>query len=204
MKYLPVLLLLTLIIFTITHKETPIQPLHKNDTILAFGDSLTYGYNAKPNESYPSVLSRLSGYKVINEGVLGETSHEGLRRISPLLEDKSIKLMILLFGGNDIMQGLSMEDLESNLKTMIRMAKEKRIDVLLVSVPNLSLFGLSSLELYEEVAEEEGVPLLSGMMADILEQPSLKSDQIHPNSLGYKIMGEKIYEKLKEEGWLKN
>jgi len=204
MKYLPVLLLMVLVIFTLKPKEKPIQTLNQNDTILAFGDSLTYGYNAKENESYPAVLSHLSGYEVINEGILGETSHEGLRRISPLLEDENIKLMILLFGGNDIMQGLSMEDLKSNLKTMIRMAKEKRIDVLLVSVPNLSIFGLSPLELYEEVAEEEGVPLLSGMMADILESPSLKSDQIHPNAKGYAMMAEIIYEKLKEEGWLKN
>jgi len=203
MKYLLSAVAIILIFFSLASKETPIQPLNQNDTILAFGDSLTYGYNAKPNESYPAVLSRLSGYNVLNEGILGETSHEGLRRMAPLLEDKRIKLMILLFGGNDIMQGLSMEALKSNLKTMIRMAKEKRIDVLLVSVPNLSLFGLSPLELYEEVAEEEEVPLLSGMMADILEQPSLKSDQIHPNAKGYKIMGEKIYKKLKEEGWLK-
>ena len=203
MKYLLSAVAIILIFFSLASKETPIQPLNQNDTILAFGDSLTYGYNAKPNESYPAVLSRLSGYNVLNEGILGETSHEGLRRMAPLLEDKRIKLMILLFGGNDIMQGLSMEALKSNLKTMIHMAKEKRIDVLLVSVPNLSLFGLSPLELYEEVAEEEEVPLLSGMMADILEQPSLKSDQIHPNAKGYKIMGEKIYKKLKEEGWLK-
>jgi len=204
MKYLLSAVAIILILFSLIPKEKTIQPLNQNDTILAFGDSLTYGYNAKKDESYPSVLSRLSGYKVINEGILGDTSHEGLRRITPLLEDKNIKLMILLFGGNDIIQGLSMEDLKSNLKTMIHMAKEKRIDVLLISVPNLSLFGLSALELYEEVAEEEGVPLLSGMMADILETPSLKSDQIHPNAKGYKIMAEKIYEKLKEEGWLKN
>ncbi|MBA1419735.1 MAG: hypothetical protein FAF03_02455 [Epsilonproteobacteria bacterium] len=112
--------------------------------------------------------------------------------------------MILFFGGNDIMQGLPVESLKTNLKTMIHMAKDKQIDVLLISVPNLSLFGLSPLDLYEEVADEEGVPLLSGMLADILEQPSLKSDQIHPNALGYKIIGEKIYEKLKEEGWIKD
>ena len=96
MKYLLSAVAIILIFFSLASKETPIQPLNQNDTILAFGDSLTYGYNAKPNESYPAVLSRLSGYNVLNEGILGETSHEGLRRISPLLEDKRIKLMILL------------------------------------------------------------------------------------------------------------
>lgn len=204
MKYLLSAVAIILILFSLNSKEMPMQTLDQNDSILAFGDSLTYGYNAKANESYPAVLSRLLGYTVINEGVLGDTSHEGLRRIAPLLEERNIKLMILLLGGNDIMQGLSMEDLKSNLKTMIQMAKKKQINVLLISMPKLSIFGLSPLELYEKVAEEEDVPLLSGMMSNILEQPLLKSDQIHPNAKGYTMMAKMIYEKLKEEGWLKN
>lgn len=204
MKYLLSAVAIILILFSLNSKEMPMQTLDQNDSILAFGDSLTYGYNAKANESYPAVLSRLLGYTVINEGVLGDTSHEGLRRIAPLLEERNIKLMILLLGGNDIMQGLSMEDLKSNLKTMIQMAKKKQINVLLISMPKLSIFGLSPLELYEEVAEEEDVPLLSGMMSNILKQPSLKSDQIHPNAKGYTMIAKMIYEKLKEEGWLKN
>ena len=203
MKYLLVVIVIILIHFSLSQKEINIQSLSPQDTILAFGDSLTYGYNAKPTESYPTVLSHLTDYKIINEGVLGDTSADGVKRLDPLLENKNIKLMILFFGGNDIIQGVSMSELKSNLKTMIKNAKQKKIQVLLISVPNLSLFGLSALDLYGEVAKEEDVPLLSGMLAEILEQPSLKSDQIHPNALGYKIMAEKIYEKLKEEGFIK-
>ena len=176
--------------------------LTSNDTILAFGDSLTYGFGARSEESYPTRLSVLSGYKVINAGVNAETSDEGLKRLPPLLEDGSIKLMILCFGGNDIMQRKSMSSLEQNLKTMIQMAKVKNINVLLISVPNIGLFGLSPLGLYAEVAEEENIALLSGILTNILSQPSLKNDQIHPNALGYKQMAEKIYESLKENGWV--
>jgi lysophospholipase L1-like esterase len=202
MKYLLGVLATVLILFALSQKESTIQQLNPQDSILAFGDSLTYGYNAKSDESYPTLLSHLSGHKVINAGIPAESSHDGLKRLPKLLEDNSIKLMILFFGGNDIMQGLSMENLKSNLKTMIQMTKEKNIKVLLISVPNLSLFGLSPLELYEEVADEEDVPLLSGMLADIISKPSLKSDQIHPNDTGYKIMAEKIYEKLLQEGFI--
>jgi len=202
MKFLPFFLIVIIIFFAFTNKESTIQPLNPQDTILAFGDSLTYGYNAKADESYPTLLSRLSGHKVINAGIPAESSYDGLKRLPKLLEDDNIKLMILFFGGNDIMQGLSMERLKSNLKTMIQMAKERHIEVLLISVPNLSLFGLSPLELYKEVADEEDVPLLSGMLADIISKPSLKSDQIHPNDTGYKIMAEKIYEKLLQEGFI--
>ena len=202
MKYIIIAIFSVLILLIFTKKETGTMTLTSNDSILAFGDSLTYGFGANSKESYPTQLSLLSGYRVINAGMNGDTSSEGLRRLAPLLEDTSIKLMILCFGGNDIIQKQSMSKLKHNLKTMIQMAKAKNIDVLLVSVPNFTLFGLSPLGLYEEVAEEENIPLLSGVLANILSQPSLKNDQIHPNALGYKEMAESIYESLKENEWI--
>jgi lysophospholipase L1-like esterase len=202
MKYIIIAIFSILIILTLTKKETRLMTLTNNDTILALGDSLTYGHGVAQSESYPIRLSKLTGKRVINAGVNGETSTEGLRRLAPLLEDRSIKLMILCFGGNDIIQKKSMSDLKQNLRTMIQMAKAKNIEVLLISVPNFSLFGLSALKLYEEVAEEENIPLLSGVLANILSQPSLKNDQIHPNALGYKKMAELIYESLKENQWI--
>ena len=203
MKYLLIMIAIVIILFSFTQKESNIKALKPQDTILAFGDSLTYGYNAKKSESYPTILSQLSGIKVINAGVSGETSSEGLLRLPQLLDDKSIKLMILFFGANDVLQRLPIEDIKTNLKMMIHMAKEKQIEVLLISVPNLGIFSLSDLPLYSEVAKEENIPLLSRMYIEILEQPSLKSDQVHPNALGYRRMAEKIYAKLKEEGFIK-
>ena len=198
MKYIIGIALILVAISSFTKRGTETMQLNKTDTILAFGDSLTYGFGANPNESYPTLLSHYSGLKVINAGVNGDTSEEGLRRLPALLNDASIKVMILFFGGNDVIQKKPLGALKNNLKTMIGMAKEKNIDVLLVSVPAISLFGLSTLDLYEEVAAEENTALLSGMLADILSQPSLKSDQIHPNAKGYQKMAEKIYESLRE------
>ena len=198
MKYIVGAVLIILAILSFTKRETDTMQITKTDTILAFGDSLTYGFGANPGQSYPELLSQYTGLKVINAGVNGDTSEDGLKRLAPLLNDPSIKVMILFFGGNDVMQKKSMTALKNNLKTMIQMAKSKKIDVLLVSVPNITLFGLSPLDLYEEVAEEEHIPLLSGMLADILSQPSLKSDQIHPSAAGYEKMAEKIYESLQE------
>jgi len=195
-------IIILFILFSFLTKENNIQSLQAKESILAFGDSLTHGYNAPKDKSYPNILSHLSGYKVINAGINGETSTDGLKRLPKLLEDKNIGLMILFFGGNDILQGASMEVLKENLKTCIRMAKKEDIDVLLISVPNLTLFGFSALDIYEEISREENTLLLDNMFANILEDPSLKSDQIHPNALGYKVMAEKIYKKLQEEGWL--
>ena len=202
MKYIIVVVFIALILLTLPNKSSKMNTLLPHDTILTLGDSLTYGHGASQYESYPTLLASLSGHKVINAGINGETSDEGLRRLPQLLEDESIKLMILCFGGNDILRKKSMNSLKQNLKTMIQMAKGKKISVLLVAVPNISLFGLSPLELYEEVAEEEDVPLVSGVLAKILGDPALKSDQIHPNALGYKQMGHEIYKSLKENGWI--
>lgn len=204
MKYIIVALLIVFIFNILPKEHSKKNTLLPHDTILAFGDSLTYGHGSSYAESYPALLSSFSGHKVINAGINGETSGEGLQRLPKLLEDKSIKLMILCFGGNDILRQQSMNTLKNNLKAMIRMTKAKEIDVLLVAVPNISLFGLAPLELYEEVAKEEKIPLLEGVLANILSQPSLKSDQIHPNALGYKQMADKIYESLVENGWLAN
>ncbi len=201
MKYVLVMLGIA-VLYTVLNPvktESEKMQLQKNQKILAFGDSLTYGYGATTDESYPSILARKIGREVINAGINGETSGEGLKRLPKLLDDGEIKLMILCFGGNDILQKLPMTELKENLEQMIIMAKRRGIAVLLVSVPNIGLFGLSALPLYEEVADEMGIPLLSGMLAEILSEPALKSDQIHPNAQGYRKIAEKIYAKLEEE-----
>ena len=203
MKYIFVTIVAVLLLLTLTQKETEMMPLAPQDSILTFGDSLTYGYGADANESYPSLLATYTGLRVINAGVNGDTSEDGVRRLAPVLKDRSIKLMVLFFGGNDIMQKRSMQSLKENLRTIIQMAKFKKITVLLVSVPNITLFGFSPLALYKELSEEENVPLLSGMFTDILSDPSLKIYQIHTNAKGYEQMAKEVFESLKNINALK-
>jgi len=204
MKYIFMLLGIA-VLFTLLNKNSggkQHMSVQHTGKILAFGDSLTYGFGAPAHKSYPSVLARKTGRVIINAGINGETSSDGLRRLPTLLKDSSIKLMILCFGGNDILQKVPKTQLKAHLKQMITMAQQKGIAVLLISVPDIGLFGLSPLPLYEEVADETGVALLSGMLAEILAVPALKSDQIHPNASGYSKMAETLYIRLKEEGWI--
>ncbi len=203
MKYLIVAVAAAVLLYLIR----PLTPamtttLQPNDTILAAGDSLTYGFGAAPEQSYPALLSKMTGIRVVNAGINGETSAEGLRRLPGLLQKHRPKLTILCYGGNDILQKLPMAQLKANLVKMVSLCKTHGSEVLLISVPNLTLFGLEPLSLYEEVAEETGAPLLEGVLADILDKPALKSDQIHPNAKGYKAMAEAIYRKLVEEGFI--
>ena len=202
MKYLIIALgILTLFLSMRSHIPNT-QPLAKDAAILAIGDSLTYGFGASTEQSYPSQLAQLTGHRIINAGINGETSQEGLQRLPSLLSQYHPRLTILCLGGNDILQKRSMETLKENLRKMIEMTKASGSDVLLIAVPNMTLFGLDPLDLYEEVAEETDTPLLSGILSEILSDPSLKSDQIHPNARGYRKMAEAVYGRLKENGWV--
>ena len=201
-KYLALLLVAIVIFISFNKERSYVSKLNKTDTILTFGDSITYGFGANNYESYPYILSQLTDKKVLNAGVNGDTSAQGVQRLSSLLENDSIKLILLCFGGNDIIQKQPLSELKSNLKKMIQMAKAKNINVILISVPNLSLFGLDSLDLYDEIAEEEDVELIKGLLAHVLSKSSLKSDYIHPNSKGYRYIADEIYKHLKSNKWI--
>ena len=176
--------------------------LNPTDKILAFGDSITYGYTESENESYPYLLSQSTNTQVINAGINGDTSQEGLQRLPALLEDNSIKLILLCFGGNDILQNIPLGELKNNLKKMIQLAKAKNVDVILISVPKVSDLGLSSMNLYSTVAKEENVELMDDLLVHILSRSSLKNDYIHPNAKGYRYMADQIFKHLKSNKWI--
>ena len=197
MRYIVGLFVAIVVLFISTKEESSItKKLQPTDSIIAFGDSLTYGYGADTKDNYPSVLSKLSGYRVINAGLSGELSSQGLRRLPSILKDSNAKLLLLCHGGNDILQRRSKKELKSNLKAMVEMAKGRGMQVVLIDVPDISMFGLSAPPLYAEVASEEKIPLVDGILEDIISDESLKSDHIHPNAKGYHAMANRIYEAL--------
>lgn len=201
-KYLAILLIVMMALIVFNKERSYVSKLSETDTILAFGDSITYGFGAEHHESYPYLLAESTGQRVINAGVNGDTSSEGLERISSLLEDDSIKLILLCFGGNDIIQKQPLSEIKNNIQEMIRIAKSKDISVVLISVPNVSLLGLNPLDLYDDLADEEDIELIEGLLSHVLSRSSLKNDYIHPNNLGYKYMAEEIHEHLKSNRWI--
>jgi acyl-CoA thioesterase I len=189
-------------LLTTACSKTPQLPLLAADaTILAFGDSLTFGTGAGEAESYPAVLARLTGRKVINAGVPGEVSAVGLQRLPGLLERERPALLILCHGGNDLIARRDHRLIADNLRAMIRTAGERGVPVLLVAVPTLGL-TLKPPNLYEELAMEFRIPLECKALAHILGKGSLKSDYIHPNAAGYRLLVEALAELLKKSGAL--
>ena len=178
-----------------------LPPLAGDDVILAFGDSLTNGTGASAEESYPTVLAELSGRQVINEGVPGEVSADGLRRLPGVLEEYQPRLLILCHGGNDFLQQMDMIGMEANVRGMIRLAQDQNIPVVLLGVPRPGLF-LASAEVYKNIAASTGVVFIEDLIPDILSDKALKSDTAHPNKEGYRMMAEAIYKVLQDAGAL--
>ncbi len=197
------LLILSLLLYACNDSSSNLSTLSSEDKILAFGDSLTYGTGANKGEDYPTLLSKLANINVINAGVPGEISSEGLVRLPNLLDEHTPDLLILIHGGNDILKKLSRSEQKNNLIAMIELAKARNIEITMLGVPEPGIF-LKSAEIYEQVATQTNVPIELSLLPDILSDNSLKSDIAHPNNKGYQKMTEGILEFLEDNGAIKN
>ena len=163
-----------------------------NTKILAFGDSITYGYRVDKAHNYPSQLSVLLNAEVINAGISGEETRAGLQRLPALLEKYKPQILLLCEGGNDILRRRSMITTKENLAAMIRIAKAKKIHVILIGVPSIEIVRFRTDTIYYELASEFNIPLEDSALKDILSDDTLKIDNVHPNEAGYKILSNKI------------
>ena len=180
-------------------KGPQVAPLSNNDVVLAFGDSLTFGTGALPSESYPAQLQSLIGRKVVNAGVPGEISGDGLQRLPDVLEEVQPKLMILCHGGNDLLRRQSEATAAANVRAMIRLAKDRGIGVILIATPKPGL-SLTPPDFYVEIAKEFSIPLNDDALKSVLRDNELKSDLIHPNAKGYAQIAQTMARLLRKSG----
>ncbi|MDO5650992.1 MAG: GDSL-type esterase/lipase family protein [Moraxella sp.] len=180
------------------------QPLSRSSTVIALGDSLTFGYGADKSADYPSILSQKTGWKIDNMGTNGNTTADVLNRLDTVIAKKP-KLVLLGIGGNDVLRRVNSSETKNNLVNIINTLKGNNIDVVLIAQPHLSasaLFGKASDNpVYKEVAKETDIPLLSDVWSDILSDDKLKSDKIHANNAGYAKFADELYQYLKQIGY---
>jgi lysophospholipase L1-like esterase len=167
--------------------------------ILAFGDSLTFGTGASPQQAYPAVLAGLVARKVVAAGVPGETSEEGLARLPGVLDEVKPQLLVLCHGGNDFLRKMGEAAAAANVREMIRLAQSRGIAVVLLATPKPG-FGASKVKFYEEIATEFAIPVEADVLADVLGSRSLKSDLVHPNAEGYAEIAAAVAKLLRKAG----
>ena len=158
-------------------------------TIVCLGDSITAGVGAEPGPPYPDLLAERLGVPVINAGVPGDTAEDGLARVGDVLAADPW-LVIVELGGNDVLRQVPPERTEAALRSILRRLLAARVVPVLVElrVPFAFRYG----EIYARVGKETKVPVLTDTLHDILLDPALKSDTIHPNAQGYERLAKAV------------
>lgn len=183
-------------------EQAPTLPkLSAHDVIVAFGDSLTHGTGASADTAYPAVLATLTGHTVINAGVPGNTTADGLARLPDVLAEYKPRLVLLCLGGNDMLRRVPETETENNLRLLVRTIRAAGAEVVLVGVPEPKLFG-GAPAFYEKLAGELQVPLEQDVFVEVLKDNRLKSDPIHANAEGYRVVAERLAGFLREAGAL--
>ena len=193
--------LLAVLLLVSCARRPQVTPLALDAVVLAFGDSLTFGVGADADQSYPSVLEKLIGRRVIREGVPGEVTQEGLARLPEVLDRVQPRLVILCEGGNDLLRKLDEHQVADNVRAMVRLIRERGTDVVLVGVPQPGIL-IAPPPFYREIAEELHVPYEGRVLAKIEKADDLKADAIHPNAAGYRLLAEELALLLRRSGAL--
>jgi len=165
------------------------------EAVICFGDSLTEGVGAGSGEDYPAVLSRRLAMPVVNAGVRGDTTAQALERISDAVLSKNPRLVVILLGGNDFLRRVPLQDTRKNLEEIVRKVQAHGAMVVIAGI-RLGLFTDEYAAVFEETAQQFGAFYIPGVMKGILSDSALRSDPIHPNGAGYRLIAERIAEKI--------
>ncbi len=179
------------------------NPNSKTVRILAFGDSLTSGYRLNPEQAYPKLLEKelhkrgLKNLEILNAGVSGDTSSQGLRRIQWTLKNGPFDYVLVALGANDGLRLLPPKNLESNLEKTILEFKKTGAKVILVGIKipiNLDPDFRKQFEsIYPRLAKKMNLPFYPFLLEGVAADPELNlDDQIHPNSQGHEVIAQKL------------
>jgi acyl-CoA thioesterase-1 len=163
-------------------------------SLLIVGDSLSSGYGLAPGQSWVDLLdSRMKKaapqWRVINASVSGDTTQNGLLRLTPALERHRPRGVLIELGGNDALRGTPPDVIRQNLVTLVRQARAAGAWVLLLDAPVLPNYGKpyadAVAKLYGDVARAEKVGHVPCFVCEVGVTPGMmQADGIHPNEKG--------------------
>jgi acyl-CoA thioesterase-1 len=169
--------------------------------VVCFGDSLTAGYGADEGESYPDFLQRdLDNdgyrYRVVNEGISGNTTKDGVDRLAGIVAMKP-ELVVLEFGGNDGLRGFKVQTTKSNLATMIAALKKSGAKVVLAGITLPPDYGPDYVKAftnnYPALGRTYEVPVLPFLLQDVYGVPGMmQADNIHATDQGNEIVAKNV------------
>ena len=194
-----------------TSEERPVKPPTPVDTrpaIVAFGDSLTAGFGAEPGNSYPDFLQKdLDGaglhWHVINAGVSGDTTTDGVNRLGEVLAYKP-RIVIVEFGGNDGLRGLPIETTRVNLDQIVATLLNAGVKVVLAGMTLPPNYGQDYIRMFERIYHDLAakykltrIPFLLEGVATMATRNLMQRDGLHPTGPGNAVVAQTVMRYLK-------
>jgi len=187
-----------------TPKTAPINDARP--VIVAFGDSLTAGFGAEPGNSYPDFLQKdldRGGlrWRVVNEGVSGDTTTDGVNRLDEVLHYKP-GIVVVEFGGNDGLRGLPLETTRANLDQIVETLRTAGATVVLAGMtlpPNYGPEYIRGFEqIYRELAAKYKLTRIPFLLEGVATDRSLmQRDGLHPTGKGNEHVAETVMKYLR-------
>jgi acyl-CoA thioesterase-1 len=164
-------------------------------TVVAFGDSLTAGVGTTGDNDYVSLLANRTGVAIINAGRSGDTTASALARIDSAVLARDADIVIVLLGGNDLLQGVPVQQRISNITAIVQQIRADGAAVILVGLGSGSLdpFGGT----LPGIASQTSSILVPAILDGIIGVSGLMADLIHPNNAGHAIMADRIEPSLR-------
>jgi len=180
----------------------------QTNTILFLGDSLTEGLGVDRDDAFPKLVETMiqrelnKSVVVINGGVSGSTTSDGLARLKWYLKKKP-SIVFLALGANDGLRGLDLEESQKNLEEIIRYSQESHAKVLLAGMLIPPNYGPEYSESFKKMYQELQIKYKLRSMPFLLDGVAGKKelnqrDGIHPNEEGHKHIAKKVFEFIKE------
>jgi acyl-CoA thioesterase-1 len=173
----------------------------KNETIVAFGDSLVFGQGATKGNDFVSLLGEKLGKEIVNRGVSGNTTQDGLNRMEEVLQEDP-GIVILLLGGNDYLRKVPEEMTKKNLGTLIETFQKNGSVVVLLGVRG-GILQDGREGMYEDLSKKYGTVYVPDVLDGVFLKPELMADGIHPNDKGYTIIAERLFGVFKDKELVK-
>jgi acyl-CoA thioesterase-1 len=174
--------------------------------IVAFGDSLTAGQGVDQSANYPAKLQAKidaagCSYKVVNAGISGETSSQGLDRVQSIAALHPA-VVIVEFGANDGLRGIPVETTRRNCSAIVSRLQSVGAKVLVAGMeipPNYGAQYTNSFRnIFPALAKEYHAPLIPFFLEGVGGRPELnQEDGIHPTAEGYDIVVENVWKVLR-------
>jgi acyl-CoA thioesterase-1 len=188
-----------------TARKPSLTPSDTRPVIAAFGDSLSAGFGVEPGKSFPDDVQRLLNaggyrYRVVNLGVSGDTTTDGVERLPAILAIHPA-IVILEFGGNDGLRGLPVTSTQKNLALMVEAIRKAGAQVVLAGMTLPRNYGpdyIQSFEqMYIDLSKRYQLIRIPFLLEGVGGHPNLmQADEIHPTAEGAEIVAHNVMKYL--------